>query len=141
LYLKKNKALLAKMGKKSRKASSTKKLSNSDRKNPASLKSVIDFVSHCLKLADEEKLPLEHYFSHHRHSVSSCDGDGAFNLISLFVSNPSITVPGTPERSAITTICMRVHDNVRNTMIIPNDASEWINAGAHAGYRAWKTHG
>ena len=84
-------------------------------------KSVVTYVSFCLKLADEEKLPIESYFSRHRHSVSSCDGDGAFNLISLFVLNPRITPPGVPELSVVTTICMRVHDNIRSTMILPND--------------------
>src|SRR6056300_1540560 len=91
------------------------------RKNPAITKSVVTYVSQCLKLADEEKLPIENYFSRHRHSVSSCDGDGAFNLISLFVLSPRITFPGAPESSIITTICMRVHDNIRNTMILPSD--------------------
>lgn len=109
------------MGKKSRKTSCSKGLSNSDRKNPAITKSVVTYVSQCLKLADEEKLPIENYFSRHRHSVSSCDGDGAFNLISLFVLSPRITFPGAPELSIITTICMRVHDNIRNTMILPSD--------------------
>mmetsp|Transcript_36897 Transcript_36897/g.75211 ORF Transcript_36897/g.75211 Transcript_36897/m.75211 type:complete len:468 (+) Transcript_36897:286-1689(+) len=110
------------MGKKSRKTSSSKNLSNSDRKNPAVLGSVVTTVAQYLKLAEEEKLPLERYFSRHRHSVSSCDGDGAFNLISLFVLNPRLMLPGTPERSVITTVCMRVHDNIRSTMILPNDA-------------------
>lgn len=111
------------MGKKSKKKSGSMP-SNSDRKNAPITKSVVTLVSYCLKLAEEEKLPIENYFSRHRHSVSSCDGDGAFNLISLFVLSPRITSPGAPELSVITTICMRVHDNIRNTMILPNDCFE-----------------
>ena len=113
------------MGKKSRKStssSSSKMLSNSDRNNAPTITSVVAAVSHYLKLADTEKLPLEKYFSRHRHSVSSCDGDGAYNLISLFVLSPRITPPGAPEMSVITTICMRVHDNIRNTMILPDES-------------------
>lgn len=97
-------------------------LSNSDRNNSPIINSAVAAVAHYLKLADAEKLPLENYFSRHRHSVSTCDGDGAYNLVSFFVLNPRITPPGAPEMSVITTICMRVHDNIRTTMILPDEA-------------------
>eukprot|EP00956_Cyclotella_meneghiniana_P026465 scaffold57263_cov59-Cyclotella_meneghiniana.AAC.2 len=113
-----------KTGKKCHKASKGSGLSKSVRATGP----VVAAVAHYLKLADQEKLPLETYFSHHRHSVGSCDGDGAFNLVSLFVLNPTrITSANAtftdeaPELSVITTLCMRVHDNLRCAMIIPND--------------------
>jgi hypothetical protein len=130
------------MGKKSRKtpsSSSGKMLSNSDRNNSPIVNSVVAAVAHYLKLADAEKLPLENYFSRHRHSVSTCDGDGAYNLVSLFVLNPRITPPGAPEMSVITTICMRVHDNIRTTMILPNEAFQNGNLQAFCGIGPGKT--
>jgi len=97
-------------------------LSNSDRTNPPTLNDTVAAVADYLKLADVEQMPLEKYFSRHQHSVSSCDGDGAYNLISLFVLYPRITPPGVPEMSFITNICMRVHDNIRNTLFLPDIA-------------------
>jgi len=130
------------MGKKSRKtpsSSSGKMLSNSDRNNSPIVNSAVAAVAHYLKLADAEKLPLENYFSRHRHCVSTCDGDGAYNLVSLFVLNPRITPPGAPEMSVITTICMRVHDNIRTTMILPNEAFQNGNLQAFCGIGPGKT--
>ena len=74
-----------KTGKKCQKASKGSGVSKSVRATSP----VVTAVAHYLKLADQEKLPLETYFSYHRQSVGSCDGDGAFNLVSLFVLNPT----------------------------------------------------
>lgn len=85
------------------------------------LGSAIDAVARILKLSDEQNLSLETCFGRHAHSVSSCDGDGAYNIVSLFQINPAILPPGSPELSAITTCCIRCHDNIRITMFLPTD--------------------
>lgn len=109
------------MGKKSRKNNPEPSGKSSSRNHPAILNSAVTAIANFLKLAHTQKLPIENYFSLHTHSVSSCDGDGAYNITSLFVLNPDILPPGSPEMSVITVICMRAHDNIRNTVFLPND--------------------
>lgn len=108
------------MGKKSRKSRKPDgQAGGTSTKGP--LDSAIDTVAHLLKLSDEQKLPIETYFLRHDHSVSSCDGDGCYNIISLFMLNPAHLPPWTPEQSVITVCCIRCHDNIRNTVFLPTD--------------------
>jgi hypothetical protein len=86
------------------------------------LDTVITTIKKYLDLAELQQLPMENYFPRHQHSVSSCDGDGAYNIYSLFVMSPSIFPPGSPEMGVITVVCMRVHDNIRNTLFLPSDS-------------------
>ena len=109
------------MGKKSRKSTTNSATSRIASKNPPILNSAVKALSHFIKLSDKEKLPMENIFSTHIHSVSSCDGDGAYNIISLFVLNPSIVPTGSPEMSVITVCTVRCHDNIRQTVLVPTD--------------------
>jgi hypothetical protein len=110
------------MGKKSRSNKSSTSGSNNGGSSGGYLNSVITAIKKYLDLAELQQLPMENYFPHHRHSVSSCDGDGAYNIHSLFVLSPIIFPPGTPTMGVITVVCMRVHDNIRNTLLIPSDS-------------------
>eukprot|EP00979_Chaetoceros_neogracilis_P009442 scaffold2153_cov271-Chaetoceros_neogracile.AAC.13 len=115
--------LPVKYGKESRKNTTKSAVSRrSASKNPPILNSVVKTLPDVgIKLSDEENLPMENYFSTHIHSVSSCDGDGAYNIISLFVLNPAIYPNGYPEMSVITVCTVRCHDNIRQTMLVPTD--------------------
>lgn len=108
------------MGKKSR---SNKSSSSNDGGGGCQyLSSVIAAIKAYLDMAELQQFPMENYFPRHRHSVNSCDGDGAYNIYSLFVMSPSMFPPGTPEMGVITVVCMRVHDNIRNTLFLPSDS-------------------
>ena len=100
------------MGKKSRSKKNQKAEPAGGNSLIGHLGSAIDAVAHILKLSDEQNLPLETCFNRNAHSFSSCDGDGAFNIISQFQINTAILPPRCPELSAITVCCVRCHDNI-----------------------------
>ena len=111
------------MGKKSCKSGSKSSGGGGNKSSqPPILKSAIDAVASFLKLSDEHNAPIENYFPTHVHSVSSCDGDGAFNITSLFIIDRKVMPPSAPEMGVITVCCIRCHDNIRNTLFLPLDA-------------------
>jgi hypothetical protein len=109
---------MGKKGRKIRKSPKSNDEGSTGRSHRDELESAIDTVAHIMRVSDEQELPIETFFLRHRHSLSSCDGDGAYNIISLFTLNPTILPPGIPEHSIVTTVCIRCHDNIRVTLFL-----------------------
>jgi hypothetical protein len=83
------------------------------------LDTAITAVKRILELIEAQRLPLEAYFPIHKHSIGSCDGYGAFNICSLFAFGPSTNMH---QMGFITCVCIRVHDNIRNTLFLIDEA-------------------
>lgn len=115
------------MGKKSRKSKAA--VSATAQAGPgttydsqAFLKGAIDLVSRIIKTVEDDKLPIESGFSKNVHRISSCDGDGAYNIVSMFTVNGGLLEnTGGRELSFFTCVTIRCHDNVRQTLFIPCD--------------------
>ena len=82
---------------------------------------LLNAITGFIDLCKQDNLPIDYVF-HHRHVLSSTDGDGAFIIISHYNVTPACTPPGHPQLSAITTAIIRCHDNLRNSFIMPSQA-------------------
>lgn len=75
-------------------------------------------IKRLIKICEDVNAPIERNFPRHNHSVSSCNGSGVFMIASLFVVHLSNS-PGSEDCAFISNLCIRVHDNVRNTCLVP----------------------
>eukprot|EP00977_Amphora_coffeiformis_P000754 scaffold162_cov176-Amphora_coffeaeformis.AAC.14 len=72
-----------------------------------------------LQDAQEHNRSLEECFAHHEHYLYSCDGNGAYMIASLWnAANDSSSCPN-PNNFTMTTLILRCHDNVRESLILP----------------------
>jgi len=70
---------------------------------------------------DEQKYSLEDCFVYHEHYLYSCDGNGTYMIASLW--NPSSSFSSSFDQNqndfTMTTLILRCHDNVRESLILP----------------------
>ncbi|KAL7554284.1 hypothetical protein ACHAWF_017728 [Thalassiosira exigua] len=88
---------------------------------PTYLQSAINVIEHLLITIEEKKLPIEYGFSRHVHYLSSCDGDGAFTIVSWFTIDDAIMER---ELSFFSCITLRCHDNIRDTVFFTSELFE-----------------
>lgn len=115
-----------KMGKKTRRSrakvsaapSSSTGLSPSQGQQAGACDDPLVPIKQLIKICEDTNAPIERNFSRHIHSISSCNGSGVFTIASLFVVRLSNS-PGSEDGAFISNLCIRVHDNLRNTCYVP----------------------
>jgi len=88
-----------------------------DNENPAMY--AINAVAQMIRNAEKNHHCIDDYF-HHEHYLFSCDGNGAYYIISHFTM--AITPPGAPVLSVLTSAVLRCHDNFRDSIFLPTEA-------------------